>query len=391
MSQTPRAPKRHKIGIDARLFGTAHSTGVGTYTEELIGNILKLDKDNLYTVFTTPESFQYFPFYSTNLRKKAISYPHYSYSEQLFFGKELKASGVELVHYTNFNSPVLYTGTKSIVTIHDLTLWFFPGRMQRSWLKRMGYRYVIRKACQNATKVIAVSEATKQDIVKYLGIPEEKVVVIYEGSPNRIAPVTDPKKIEAIKARHDITRPFFMYVGQWRSHKNVVRLIRAFGLMRHRYGLDYQLVLVGKVDPLAPEVQTTINQLGLQKHVVLTGYIPDNELGAFYSAADAMVYATLYEGFGIPPLEAMSAGTPVIASNLSCLPEVLGNAALYCDPYSIEDMADKMQELAKSYHLKKTLRDAGFKQVKKYSFAKMAKETLELYMEVLGEKPHDRR
>lgn len=386
MSKQNPPTKHHKIGIDARLFGTAHSTGVGTYTEELIGNLLKIDQDNRYTVFTTPESAQYFPFYASNLQKKAIPYAHYSYSEQLFFGKELKASGVELVHYTNFNSPVFYRGTKSIVTVHDLTLWFFPGRLQRSWLKRLGYRYVIRKSCQNAERVIAVTETTKQDIIKYLGIPAEKIVVIYEAAPTRIVPVTDPKKIEAIKARHDITRPFFMYVGQWRSHKNLVRLIRAFGLMRHRYNLDYQLVLIGKVDPMSPEVQATIHQLGLQQHVILTGYVPDNELGAFYSAADALVYATLYEGFGIPPLEAMSAGTPVITSNLSCLPEVLGDAALYCDPYDIEDIAAKMQELARSYHLKKTLREAGFKQVKKYSFTKMARETLQLYREVLGEK-----
>lgn len=386
MSKQNSPTKPHKIGIDARLFGTAQFTGIGAYTEEMIGNLLKIDSVNRYTVFVTPESAQYFPFYAPNLKKKAVPFSHYSYSEQLFFGREIKASGVDLIHYSNFNSPVFYRSTPSIVTVHDLTLWFFPGRLQRSWIKRMGYRYIIRKSCQNATKIIAVSEATKQDIVKHLGIPAEKIVVIYEGAPQRVAEVSDPKKIEAIRSRHDINRPYFIYVGNWRKHKNLVRLIRAFGLMRHRFGLDYQLVLIGKKDPLAPEVGATINQLGLQQHVVIAGYIPDNEIGAFYSAAEALVFPSLYEGFGITPLEAMAAGTPVITSNISCLPEVLGDAALYCDPYDIEDIAAKMQELAKSYHLKKSLREAGFKQVKKYSFAKMSKEILELYEEVLSQK-----
>jgi len=389
MSQ-PKNQQRHNIGIDARMFGTAQSAGIGTYTEELIGNLLQVDKVNRYTIFATPEVVQFFPFYSPNLDKKSVSIPHYSLSEQLFLPGIIRSSNIDLIHYTNFNSPVLFGGIKSVVTIHDLTLWFFPGRKHTSWFKRAVYRYIIKRSCQNATKIIAVSEATKQDIVKYLDIPESKIKVIHEAVANRISPVKEINKIDAIKAKYDITRPFFMYVGQWRKHKNLVKLIRAFATFRHRYDLDYQLVLVGRPDPLAPEVQKTINQLNLQSHVVLTGYVADNDIGAFYSAAEAFVFPSLYEGFGLPPLEAMAAGTPVISSNASVMPEVLGDAAIYFDPENIEDIAAKMHNLATSYHLKNSLKEKGLKQVKKYSFSKMAKQTYELYQEVLAKNGRDR-
>lgn len=383
-------PTRYNIGIDARFFGTAQAAGIGTYTEELIGELLKQDKVNRYTVFTDPKTVQFFPFYSPNLDKKPTPYPHYSYSEQIFFPRQIASANVDLIHYTNFNSPVLFRSVKSVVTIHDLTLWFFPGRIHKSAFKRWAYRYIIRKSCENAAAIIAVSKATKDDIVKHLGIPESKITVIHEAVTNRIAEVKDTKKIEAIKTKYDITRPFFMYVGQWRQHKNLVRLIRAFALMRRRYDIDHQLVLVGKVDPLAPEVQATINQLNLQNHVVLTGYVSDGEIGAFYSAAEAFVFPSLYEGFGLPPLEAMAVGTPVVSSNVSAMPEVLGAAALYFDPEDIEDMAAKMHEIASSYSLRKSLRDKGFSQVKKYSFSKMARQTLEVYNQTLGKTSRDK-
>jgi len=343
-----------------------------------------------FTVFTTPEIAQFFPFYSPNLEKKSVVYPHYSYGEQIFFPSVIRSSNLDLIHYTNFNTPVFFKPARSVVTIHDLTLWFFPGRKQRSWFRRMMYRFIIRRSCENATKIIAVSEASKADIVKYLGIDPAKVAVIYEAATNRINADADPKKIEAIKVRHDITRPFFMYVGAWRQHKNLVRLIRAFGVFRHRYGLDYQLVLAGRVDPMFPEIQATINQLNLQNHVVLAGYVADNDIGAFYAAAEAFVFPSLYEGFGLPPLEAMAAGTPVLSSNVSCMPEVLGDAALYFDPLDVEDMAAKMHDLATSYGLRRSLKDKGFSQAKKYSFARMAKETLALYQEILGTSPRDK-
>ncbi|MDD5606011.1 MAG: glycosyltransferase family 1 protein [Patescibacteria group bacterium] len=378
-----KIPKR--IGIDARLFGTAQATGIGTYTEELISNLVKFDDFNQYVAFVLPEVAETFPFYAKNLKKWPVPYKHYTYSEQLLYPSVLKKARLDLIHYTNFNTPVFFTQVKSVVTVHDLTLWFFPGRKQKSWLRRVVYRQVMRQSCENATRIIAVSKGTKTDIVKYLGINADKIDVIYESAPKRYRDKVEPKRLEAIKAKHNISRPYFLYVGEWRPHKNLVRLIRAFATFKRQYQLDYQLVLVGKLDPFAPEIPETIKQLGLQDDVITTGYVADQDLPYFYAGAFAFIFPSLYEGFGIPPLEAMAAGVPVISSNASVMPEILGDAALFFNPKSLEDIAQAMYKLATTFRLQKELKDKGFQQIKKYSYTKMVKETLNTYRKALGE------
>src|SRR3990172_9044143 len=150
--------KPYHIGIDARLFGTAQATGVGTYAEELVAHLIKLDTINRYTAFVLPEVAEFFPLYAPNLDKKAVTYAHYTYGEQFGYPSVLRRAKLDLIHYTNFNSPILFKSIKSVVTIHDLTLWFFPGRRQTSWFRRWVYRYVIRQSCLNATRIIAISQ-----------------------------------------------------------------------------------------------------------------------------------------------------------------------------------------------------------------------------------------
>jgi len=375
----------YRIGIDARLFGTKQAAGIGTYAEELVGNLLKADPDNHYTVFVTPEVAAVFPFYAANLTKQAVPYRHYTAAEQLFYPRLLRRAKLDLIHYTNFNSPVFFRKVKSVVTIHDLTLWFYPGRQHRGWLKQWLYRYVIAQSCRNASRIIAVSQGTKRDIIKYLKIDPEKIEVIYEGVAPRLHHQPNFKRGEMLKAKYNITAPFFLYVGQWRAHKNLLRLIRAFAILRRRYNLSRQLVLVGKTDSLSPKIPAAIKQLGLQDTVILTGYIADSDLPDFYSAAEAFVFPSLYEGFGLPPLEAMAQGTPVISSDASVMPEILGDAALYFNPENVEDIAAKLYQFTVSFKLKHELKEKALHQAQRYSFAKMAKATLGVYQKVLGE------
>lgn len=372
---------KHRIGLDARMFGSS-MTGIGIYTEELLRHLLKIDSENEYTAFVLPQVYDDFPFFAPNLQKVKVTYPHYSYTEQLLYPTQLGKHKLDLIHYTNFNTPVFFRTLKSVVTVHDLTLLFFKGR-KHSPIKGRAYRYAIKKACTNASRIIAVSQATKDDIVHYLGIDPDKIAVVYSGISARFKAPADPAKIEAVKSKYNISRPYYMYVGQWREHKNLVRLIRAFALLRRRYNVDHQLVIIGAVDPKAPEVMQSIKDLGLKDDVIVTGYIADEELPHFYYGAEAFVFPSLYEGFGIPPLEAMTAGTPVISSNASVMPEVLGDAALYFDPLDIEDIAAKLSQFAGSYRLKKELKEKGLVQVKKYSYLKTAKDTLAVYKKVL--------
>lgn len=377
--------KPYHIGIDARLFGTQQAAGIGTYAEELLAELVKLDSVNRYTAFVLPEVAEFFPIYAPNLNKKLVRFGHYTYGEQVFYPRVLSRAQLDLIHYTNFNTPILFTQLKSVVTIHDLTLWFYPGRKQTSWFRRAIYRQVIRRSCLNATRIIAISQGTKRDLVEHLQIDPAKIDVVYNAAPKRYRPVDNPKRVEMIKSKYNISRPFFLYVGQWRAHKNLVRLIRAMALLRHRYNIDYQLVLVGKMDTFAPEVPATIKQMNLQDMVITTGYVADSDLPYFYSEAEAFVFPSLYEGFGIPPLEAMASGTPVLSSNASVMPEILGEAALYFNPMDIEDIAQAMYKLATTFRLKKELTEAGFRQAKKYSFARVARETLAVYQKALGD------
>ena len=375
--------KTYRIGVDARLFGTAQGVGIGQYAEELIRHLLIADPNNQYRVFLSPKSWVGFPIYAPNLVKIKVKWPHYSVAEQLFYPKILAAADLDLIHYTNFNSPIWWRRVKSVVTIHDLTLWFFSGRTHKSWWRRQAYRLAIRKACQNASRIIAITHATKQDVQDILKIDPNKITVIHEAVAERYKRVADVDRIAAIKHKFNISKPYFLYVGQWRQHKNVVRLIRAFHLLRRRHHIDYQLVLAGKIDHECREVLDTIQQLGLRSEVVLTGYVPDIDLPLLYNGAEAFVFPSLYEGFGLPPLEAMACGAPVISSQASCMPEVLGEAAYYFNPLDIEDMVRAMAEVQKNYSLRQTLKAAGFKQAKKYSFDQMAQQTLAVYRKVL--------
>lgn len=375
--------KIYRIGIDARLFGTAQAAGIGQYTEELLRHLSKADSTNQYCVFLSPRSWKDFPIYAPNFTAQKVGIQHYSLAEQVLYPLMLRRAELDLIHYTNFNSPIWWRKIPSIITIMDLTLWFFSGRTQKSWWRKWAYRLVIRRACQNAHQIIAISEATKQDVVDILQIDAAKVKVIYLAVAERYKLLTDTTAVVSMQRKFNISKPYFLYVGQWRQHKNVVRLIRAFHLLRRRYHLDYQLVLAGKIDRQCPEVIETIRQLGLKSEVLLTGYVPDDDLPLLYNGAKAFVFPSLYEGFGLPPLEAMACGAPVVSSRASCMPEILGTAAHYFDPTDVEDIARAMAEVAQNYSLQQKLKADGFKQVKKYSFNQMAQQTLEIYREAL--------
>jgi len=386
MKITKKEKQLYRIGIDARLFGTAMAVGIGRYTEELIRHLVELDKDNQYHIFLSKAATASFPIYAPNLSKTGVNFSHYSYREQFKYPAILRKANLDLIHYTNFNSPVFFTKTPSVVTIHDLTLWFFPGRGQKSWFRRMVYRFVIKKTCQNAKRIIAITKRTKQDIVKILGINPEKITIIYEAVSKSCKIISNDQKIKKLKHKFNISKPYIMYVGQWREHKNIIRMIRAFSLFRRRYNIDYQLVMVGKIDKKYPQIKATVKELELTEHVIFMGYIADSELPYVYNGAEFFVWPSLYEGFGLPPLEAMACGTPVVSSNASCMPEVLGGAAYYFDPLNVESIAKSMSDMAKSYSLKREFRLKGLKQARKYSFEQSAKQTYKVYKQVLNNK-----
>lgn len=379
-----------RIGIDARMYSTEF-TGIGRYVYELVKALTELDDKNEYVLFMNEPEYSKFV-ESRRVKKVLVKARHYSVREQLGYLWTLRRAKLDLMHFTHFNAPILYR-KPSVVTIHDLTLSFFPGKKMNSAFYRMAYNTVLKAAVRNARKVIAVSENTKADLVEIAGTSPSKVEVVYEGVGEEFGPRGDQELQEDVHRKYSITRDFLLYTGVWRGHKNLVNLIRAFALLREgEEGHDLQLVITGEEDPYYPEVKRTVKELGLEHHVIYTGMVPEKELVALYQTATAYVFPSLYEGFGLPPLEAMRCGTPVVASKVSCIPEICGEAsAIYFDPYDPEDISNSIRKVLLDENLQKELRECGLKHSLKFSWEKMAQKTLEIYTDILESLPKKKK
>lgn len=374
-------PSPMKIGIDCRMY-SSRFTGIGRYTYELTENLFKIDPKNEYFLFfNEPEYSRFIPPHK-NIHKIKVNARHYSIKEQTTFLRKINKHKLDLMHFTHFNAPIFYK-RPSIVTIHDLTLSFYPGKKMNNPIHRMAYHLAINKATKNAKKIIAVSKHTKKDLRELLKTPEEKIEVIYEGVNQTFKPVINKKTINALKHRLKISGPYILYTGVWRSHKNLPNLIKAFHILKNDYQYTGKLVITGKHDPLyANEIFHLTAELNLTDQIVFPGMIPESDLPALYSGASTYVFPSLYEGFGLSPLEAMQCGTPVAASNASCIPEICGEKnALYFNPQDPKDIAETINQILISPALQKALKEKGANKVKQYSWRKMASQTLKLYQE----------
>jgi glycosyltransferase involved in cell wall biosynthesis len=373
-------PKPKTIGIDARMYGFSQ-TGIGNYIRHLLEYLFTCDTVNNYVIFLLPEEFEHFQVPSGRVRKVMTDARWYGWKEQLLFPFQLWRERLDLVHFTHFNSPILYPG-KSVVTIHDITPFFFPGHKMSSPLRRAAFRLVFFSTVRKAERIIAVSESTKRDIVEHFAIKPEKIDVVYEGTDREFRCLDDIDSLSLLREKYGLRRPFLFYTGVWRDHKNLVGLVRAFRVLRKKYGLDIDLVLGGKEDPYYPEVRRTWEELGLADHIKPVGFIDQEELTLFYNAAEVVVIPSFYEGFGLIGLEAMACGTPVVSSDRTSLPEILGDAAVYFNPESPEDMAAKISMVFNEKKLYNELRNKGLLQIKKYRWENMGKMIFDLYKKI---------
>lgn len=367
------------IGIDARMYGYAQ-TGIGNYIRHLLRFIFEHDRANNYVIFLSPEEFDGFSIPNERVRKVKTSARWYGWKEQIVLPLTLCREKLDVMHFTHFNSPILYPG-KTVSTIHDITPYFFPGHKMKSPLRSIAFRLVFYSSVKKARKIIAVSGSTKSDIVRYFKIPDGKIRVVYEGADEQFR-VLPGERALSLRQKYGLRKPFLFYTGVWRNHKNLVGLIRAFKIVRERYHLDIDLVLGGKEDPYYPEVRRTWEELELGENIIPVGFIDQAELPAFYNAAAAFVIPSFYEGFGLIGLEAMRCGTPVISSDRTSLPEILGDAAAYFDPDKPEEIAAKIHLVMSDKKLYNGLIEKGFKQAEKYSWDKMGKETMEVYEKI---------
>ncbi|MFH1175330.1 MAG: glycosyltransferase family 1 protein [bacterium] len=364
------------IGIDARMFGEKE-TGIGVYTKNLIENLLKIDKENQYIVFTLKDRQEELP-NAKNLKKISVSSHWYTYSEQTKLLLEFLREKVDFMHFTHFNAPVFYN-KPFISTIHDITPLFFPGHKMNSFIRRSAFKLTFNHSVKKSAHIITVSDFTKQQAAKYFAVNPNKITTINLGIMHSFKKEISYDRIKAIKEKFGITKPYLFFIGVWRNHKNVARLVEAFGILRDKYKLDIQLVLGGKEDPYYPEVRKTWERLNLEKHIITPGFIEKDDLPVFYKGASALIRPSFIEGFVLVELEAMSVGTPVVASNASCIPELLGDSAAYFNPLDAENMAEAIYKVISDENLKNSLVQKGFKQIEKFNWGKTAQETLNIY------------
>mgnify|MGYP001619691554 CR=1 FL=1 len=368
-----------RIGIDCRMYSSKF-TGIGRYVFELVRNLATIDTKNEYVLFFNEPEYTNFKLPNKRFTKINASAKHYSLAEQTLFLRKLYQAKLDLMHFTHFNAPILYK-KKSIVTIHDLTLSFFPGNKMRSPFHRAAYKLVLKSSTRNASKIICVSNYTARDLQKMLGLSGEKIHVIYEGVDEDFKANTSETALAQTKKKFNITKPYILYTGVWRSHKNLVSLIKAFEILKEKYQEEMQLVITGREDPLYPEVQRTAKESGYEEDIHFTGMVEEKDLINLYSAAHVYTLPSLYEGFGLSPLEAMKCGVPVVVAKTSCLPEICGEEnALFFDPYDPSDIAEKLHTACVNNDVRKKLIANGTEHVKKFSWETMAKETLEVYL-----------
>jgi glycosyltransferase involved in cell wall biosynthesis len=358
------------IAIDARIVNSS----TGRYVERLLHYLEQIDTTNRYTVLVPTKDISYWTPTNQNFTVKGIDFDNYSLSEQTGFKRYLKKLAPDLVHFCMPQQPALYKG-KHVTTFHDLSL-LKTYNSDKNWFmfhfKQFVGRFIFNKVAHTSDHIIAISQYTKDDLMKFSGIDEGKITITYEA-----AEITnDASK----RYKHEFKR-YLLYVGSESDYKNIKRLGDAHQRLLKKYP-DLGLILAGKKNAgvLTNEEYFVKRKY---KNILFTDFVAEDQLNWLYTHADAYVFPSLMEGFGLPGLEAMTHGTPVVSSSATCLPEIYGKAAHYFDPSDVTDMARAIDEVLANEKLRLELVKNGYKQIKKYSWKRMAEQTHDVYMKVL--------
>lgn len=367
-----------RIGIDCR--SLSEKAGVARYLSNILREWSIIDTTSQYIIYLKGDINH--PLFEHKLFAKRIvnTSPIFRKNvlwEQFWLPSVLRHSKPDILFCPSYTAPLI-TKTKIILTVHDVSYEALP--KQYPLRDRLKMKTLPRRATKKAKQIITVSDFSKKEITKYYGIPSEKVKVIPLAADSTFIPQDNKKDLEEIKNKYGIRGKFILYVGAMSgvfARRNVPQLIKTFKKISNP--ISHHLVLVGKHESGIPQL---IKNLKLRKRVTLIDYVSDKDLASLYSAADVFVYLSTYEGFGLPVLEAMACGAPVICSNLSSLPEVAGDAAIFVNPENTEEIASSIRDVLTNETLKIELSQRSLKQAKRFSWQKTAQATLKVLTEV---------
>jgi glycosyltransferase involved in cell wall biosynthesis len=373
-----------RIGIDASPI-LKERAGVGNYTYQLIKCLSRLDRVNQYVLFYCHHQNvrdRIMKLENPNFESRTIRFP--IKIMKMFWASIRRpkvdrwVGKVDLYHSTAFYlNPI--TNGKSVLTIFDVN--FLAMRKFTLWSGRWHFAPKMKDYTKRCHHIITVSESSKREIIKYLNVPEEKISVIYGGYSDIFKPKTDDRLSGEVKRKYNITGNYLLYVGTLEPRKNLKGLIQAYTQCQAKK--DFLLVLAGGKGWKYEHIFRLVDKLQLQDQVIFTGYVEEADLPGLYQGASLFVYPSFYEGFGLPPLEAMACGLPVIVSNTTSLPEVVGDAGVYVDPNDVEQIAFSIDTVLSDSELRRNLTQRGSERARLFSWEKTAKATLQLYEQVV--------
>jgi glycosyltransferase involved in cell wall biosynthesis len=365
------------ISIDTRGAKLYAGTGIGTYTHELMKNILKLDDKNQYLFFWPGEGYDQFQRHP-NIDVHLVGTKNKTFWTYDYIPHHVKKSSAKLFHIPQ-NGLGLPTEKfcRYVVTIHDLIPFILPETVGYSYRER--FVEEMPAIVKNADVIITVSEYSKKDIIQYFGIPEEKVVVTPLAADEIYHPIHHVGAKQFMKASYGIVHEYILYLGGFSARKNVLGLIQAYAQSLKSLENTYDLVIAGAPNDSHEEIVSTIDRLGLKDRVIFTGFAPYSHLPYFYNAASLFVYPSLYEGFGLPPLEAMACGVPTITSNLTSIPEVVADAAILINPYDVDELSQSIIRVLEDKKLSMKLIVKGLERASHFSWENTARSTLKVY------------
>jgi glycosyltransferase involved in cell wall biosynthesis len=375
-----------RVAINCQILAV-NRLGVGRYTENLVKALTNIDEENQYLLLASSRiDSASFP-RKSNLEILTTKVPIVGTKtrilwEQFCLPFSLLGRGIDLVHFPDLSLPVLpFLRCPYVVTIHDLTHYAFreaytPGKV-------LYKRCTTLVAVRGASRIIAVSESTKQDIVETFAVPGWKIAAVYSGLTEMFKPITNKEQLEKTRTKFHLPSRYILHVGSIDPRKNLVTLLKAYANLAREANLPHELIVVGSKEYNYGPVFDAVQSLDLADRVVFLDFVSNEDLVNIYNMAELFVFPSIHEGFGFPPLEAMACDVPVITSNTSSLPEIVGDAALLVDPYDTQGLAETMHRVLTDDGLRSEMVQRGHRRVKLFSWRRAAEETLKVYKEAI--------
>ncbi|HVJ04315.1 MAG TPA: glycosyltransferase family 1 protein [Candidatus Saccharimonadales bacterium] len=376
-----------RIAIDIRRM---YEFGLATYIRNVVRTLGNIDSVNEYFLVGAAARFEQLGALPENFHLLPLQNPEATFATYLEMHRVIASKEVDLIHLPHVSWRPLMTNVPYVVTVHDLLDYMYRARTNNG-MRRMLHSYMTRQVMHRAARIFAVSNFTKRDVGRYFNVKPEKIEVVYNALDETfLRGHSTAREQEMVRGRYQVDSPFLLYAGRISPHKNVARIIEAFSALKAELAKegafpDLKLIIIGDEVSKNPDIRRAVIRSGMQHDVRFLGYVSIDVLRIFFDMAKVFVFPSLYEGFGLPPLEAMAHGTPVVASNTSALPEVVGNAALLVNPENVFEISRALQRVLTDQCLRERMKAAGIEQAQRFSWEASVRRMLDVYEQVVAE------